>query len=96
LGVKKMGESARDSVCRHGSKRNSPNRYILLMGGGPLTGDMCGPISSRSSSVAFRNICNLQLAFFHGFRGLSVFFIVFSEFLKDIPTAFHRKCTHAG
>jgi len=34
--------------------------------------------------------------FFHGFLGFSVFFIVFSEFLKDVPGAFHRKCTHAG
>lgn len=83
-----MGQSALNSVCRHGSKRNSPNRYILLMGGGPLTGDMCEPISSRFSSAAFRNICNPHPAFFHGLRGLSVFFIVFSEFLKDFPTAF--------
>ena len=88
-----MGESARDSLCRHGSKRNSPNRYVLPMGAGPLTGDMCEPTTSRFSSVAFRNICNLQLSAFQGLRAFQFFFIVFSEFLKDFPIAFRRKCT---
>jgi hypothetical protein len=93
LGVKKMGESARDSLCRHGSKRNSPNRYVLPMGAGPLTGDMCEPTTSRFSFVALRNICNLQLSAFQGLRAFQFFFIVFSEFLKDFPIAFRRKCT---
>src|SRR5580693_5386385 len=91
-----MGESARDSVCRHGSKRNSPNRYIPLMGRGPLSGEMCEPVRSGFSSVAFRNICNLQLAFFHRPSGPFSFFIVFSEFLKDVPTAFIENAPTRG
>ncbi len=43
------------------------------------------PTTSRFSSVAFRNICNLQLSAFQGLRAFQFFFIVFSEFLKDFP-----------
>jgi len=46
--------------------------------------------------VASRNIATCASVLSRPLRARSVLFIVFSEFLKDFPTAFHRKCTHAG
>src|SRR5579863_4002512 len=91
-----MGESARDSLCRHGSKRNSPNRYVLPMGAGPLTGDMCEPTASRFSSVAFRNILQPAAKRFSGPSGLSVLFHCFFRVPEGLPHRLLPKMhTHA-